>query len=115
MAGSLKVTGIAENQRALKDAGKVNTEKAGTEAARNLLPRVKGETRVETGALAGGWEAEKSAFVNNVEYAAFQEFGTVYVEPMNAVAKTVEKNEEVITDAFGKEVDNASRKAGLGR
>lgn len=109
------VSGVTENARALERAGDVDVEKAGTEAARNLLPYIEDETRSETGRMRAGWEAENSAFINTVEYSPFQEFGTFAVSPTNAIRKSVDRHEREITEAYEKEVDRAADKAGFGR
>lgn len=109
------VTGIKENIHALDKAGDVDTETAGTEAARSLLPFIESETRTETGRMRGGWDARDSAFINTVEYSPFQEFGTVNIYPTNAIQHAMEKNEDRVIKAYEKEVDRATSKAGFGR
>lgn len=113
--GDVEVEGIPQNQRALKESGDVDVEKAGTEAARNLIPYLQAETRTgETGRLRGGWEAEQSSFINEVDYAGYQEFGTSSVDPMGAIAATMGRHSDVVTEAFEKETERAADKAGLG-
>lgn len=110
----IEVTGVKENAKALTKASELNTVKAGTDAARDLLPFIKAETRQESGVLKGGWYVEDSAFLNMVEYAPFQEFGTVYIDPTDAIRKTIDKHEEVLTGVFEKEQERAAKQAGFG-
>lgn len=113
MTQKLSVLNVAENQRALKKAGELDTKRAGTEAAKALLPFVKDATRSETGALRSGWIADEG-FVNEVSYAGYQEYGTMFVEPMNAIGSALEAHDDLLTEAFEKEQERAADKAGFG-
>lgn len=113
--GDVTVDNIPANQRALKQAGELDTVRAGTEAARDMLPFIEAETRVgETGRLRAAWRADDSAFINETDYAAYQEFGTVSIEPMGAIQKAVDRREETLRRPFEKESERAADKAGLG-
>lgn len=101
--------------RALNKAGDIDTKRAATDAARDLLPYVKANTREDTGRLKSGWRVDDGAFINDVEYAPFQEFGTVSVDPTYATFKAFEEHEEVAVKAFEKEQERAAKQAGFGR
>jgi nitroreductase len=108
----VEVTGVAENSKALKAAGDVNTEEAGHQAALALTPYLQAATRTDTGELRSGWQAVKDSFVNEVDYAAYQEYGTVWVTGTHAIDTAVSGHEEAITKAFEKATDDATHKAG---
>ena len=102
-----KVEGTSEVQSALNRVANFDVEKAGTDAARALLPDVRRFTRYSTGYLASGWDAESSQFINDVDYAVYQEFGTVVIDPTNAVQSSWDLNESAVIAAFEAEIDRA--------
>lgn len=109
------VTGIVENQRALKRAGELDVVRAATEAAQNLIPYIQARTRSgDTGRLRSGWMADNGNIINEVEYAGYEEYGTVYISPMDAIGYALEQHEDLVTKAFEKESEHAADKAGLG-
>jgi hypothetical protein len=109
------VTGVEANQKALKRAGEVNVGEAEHQAAVSLIPFIERGTRVESGVMRGGWEAERDAFINNVDYAGYQESGTMFVEPTHAIGKALASHGEEFLKPFDKETDDAARKAGFDR
>lgn len=113
--GDVTVSGIPENQRALRAVGDVDTEKAGQQSVEALLPYVERETRVNTGILRSAWNAQQNAFVNETSYAGYQEYGTQFVDPTHAIGKSLTEHGDLVEKAFETEVDNASRKAGFSR
>jgi|SRR5215831_20889498 len=111
--GDVEVINDDVNARALVKAGNVNVERAGHEAAQSLIPYIQSDTRSATGVMRAGWNAEENAFVNSVDYASYQEFGTQYVEKTDAIRRAVDSHEDKLKQAFDTEVDNARKKAGL--
>ena len=111
---SVSVEGVPQVNAALRRVGDYDKEKASDKAGRGLLPYVKGGTRTKTGALRDSWDVKQGAFINEQFYATFQEFGTVHIEPMNAIGKAAESHERELIDAFDREIQDAANKAGLG-
>ena len=113
MEGGIKVTGQAEVISAINKVRDFDVKAGATRAAAALVPAVAAGTRVYSGTLAAGWRAENGAFVNTVPYAVVQEFGSIYVEPTNAIQHAWDAGFQVITDAFAAEIESAAAEAGF--
>lgn len=105
-----KVEGASEVQSAFNTVANFDLEKAGTDAARALLPDVRRFTRYASGYLSSGWDAEESQFINDVDYAVYQEFGTVTIDPTNAIQDSWDMNEDKVVEAYEREIDRAIAK-----
>lgn len=111
----VSIHNVAENSAALRNAGKVNVVEGGHQAAIALLPYLQQETRVLSGTMRGGWMVDQDSFLNNIDYSPYQEYGTVWVAPTNAIRTAVDGHPELITEAFEKVTDDAASKAGFSR
>jgi len=108
----VEVTGVQENLHALAAADDINLVEGGHQAALALIPYLQSETRIATGRLRGGWQAQDDAFVNEIDYAGYQEYGTVWVTGTHAIDAAVSSHEGEITEAFERVTDDAIHKAG---
>jgi hypothetical protein len=111
--GAIVVTGIPEVTDALERVGNMSFEKAEHEAGKALLGDIRSKTRFATGAMQGGWNLDGGSFVNSVDYASKQEFGTQFVDPTFAVFRSWDEKQDAIEKAFAKEIDNAASQAGF--
>lgn len=109
------VTGVPENQRALAKAGEIDLEKANEQAASDLIPFIRRETPVDTGTMQGSWDTDKGAFINEVDYAGYVEYGTMFTFGAHAIQKAIDEHEDELLKPFDKETDRAARKAGFDR
>jgi len=110
---TMVVTGIPETVDALNKVANMDMQKAETEAGRAILPTVKANTRHATGALQSSWAVEGGAFINTQDYAPFQEFGTVFVDPTFAVARAWDEKQSAVEQAFAKEIERVASQAGF--
>lgn len=112
------VRGVPEVKASLHAAGAGFDEaKASQDAAEAILPEVKRRTRVQSGASQQSWRVEGmpdgAAFINEMEYAAYQEFGTEDIDPTYAVFHAWTDNEDDVLKAFAKEVKASGKDAGF--
>jgi hypothetical protein len=107
------VTGIPETVAAFDRLAAIDYEKVETEAGKSVLSAVKGKTRHDTGSLQGAWSVEGGAFINNEEYASYQEFGTRFVSPTFAVFHAWDEKQSEVEKAFEKEITSVAAKAGF--
>jgi hypothetical protein len=108
-----EVSGISETVAAFDAVANFDVEKAENEAGQAILEDVKSRTRSSTGRLAGGYEVKDGKFINEVEYAGFQEFGTQWIEPTRAISAAWESSKDKVEGIFEKGIEDAGRKAGL--
>lgn len=115
MADKLRadVSGIAETNRALEKVGDFDIERAENEAGKAVLGKIRANTRRRTGSLASGWQVDNGTFINTVEYAPYQEFGTESVSPTFAIFRAWESEEASVVKAFEKEIESAASRAGF--
>lgn len=109
----IKVTGQAEVNAALHAVADFDVAAAEGGAVNALLPSVKAGTRRRYGILAAAWIEQQSAFVNSMPYAVVQEFGSIYVEPTNAIQQSWDSGQDAVINAFIKEIDSAAAQAGF--
>ena len=107
------VTGVPETVDALEVVQGFDVIAANRRAGEAILDTVKRNSRVSSGNLQSAWGMEEGSFVNNASYSPYQEFGTVYVTPTNALGKAWESEESDIEAAYEKELNDAIRKAGF--
>lgn len=99
---------------ALNKVGAFDVEAAEQNAASALVGQVASRTnRSNTGQMKAGWRAENGAFMNSAPYTNIQEFGSIWVEPMNAISRTWETVGSIAVNEFEKEVDRAATEAGF--
>lgn len=111
---SIDLRGEQEVINALNKVGAFDVEAAEQNAASALVGQVASRTnRTQTGAMKAGWTAQDGAFVNTVPYTVFQEFGTIWVEPMGAISRTWETVGSIAVNEFEKEVERAATQAGF--
>lgn len=116
---SLKVEGAPEVVRAFnkvddKIADMSTAHRAEAEA---LLSDVQTATRQDTGELASAWRtdgiATEAQFLNDVEYANIQEFGSEFVEPTLAVQQAFEANTERTEAVYADALRDIGESAGF--
>jgi Bacteriophage HK97-gp10, putative tail-component len=107
------VTGIPETVASFDKLAAMDYSKAEGEAGRSVLSTVKALTRSDTGHLQSAWNVEGGAFVNEEDYATYQEFGTRYVPPAFAVFRAWDAKQAQVEKAFEKEIENVARQAGF--
>ena len=107
------VEGTAEVNSAIKAVAGFDQIKAANRAIEAIIPYVKAGSRMLTGTMAGAWMARDAAFYNQVEYAPYQEFGTVYVEPTHAIQAAWDGHSAEVTEAYSEEIDSAISEAGF--
>jgi hypothetical protein len=108
-----RVEGISASTKALDAVGAFNIDEAANNAAGAILETLRGNSRVATGAMAGGWNVDGPGFMNSVPWVSYQEFGTVFVTPQNALQRTWAQEAETVQDEFAKVIVDAGTKAGL--
>jgi hypothetical protein len=99
----------------LVKAGKIDLDEAEHQAGLNLIPYIQRGTHVDTGEMRAGWEVRKDAFINDVPYAGYAEYGTSFMRGADAIRKAVDSHEDLLLKPFEKETDDARKKAGFGR
>lgn len=117
-AQRFRVEGTEEVVEAFHSVKRDFSPAEAAEAAGNaLLPDVKRNTRVKTGALQAAWRVDRNdtgaEFINTVWYATIQEYGTDLIEPTHAVQRAWDENEQAILEAFTDEVERAGQSAGF--
>jgi len=107
------VTGIPEVVSGFEQLAKLDYTKAEDRAGKAVLGTVKANTRHDTGRLQGAWSVDGGAFINNEDYASYQEFGTRYVPGAFAVRRAWDEKQSDIEKAFAEEIENAASQAGF--
>lgn len=118
MSGPLRIEGVPEAQRAFASVAKQATPEAlSVAAAEAIIPDVAGFSRRDSGAMAEGWEivgdGDVAYFMNSQDYWTYQEFGTESIEPMRAIPRAWDANEEAVLAATGEVVIEAGKDAGF--
>jgi len=110
---SVTVTGQQETTRALRQVKRFDEDEAAENAASALLPYIRDLTRKDSGRMAKGWKATDEAFINEVPYAVFQEFGTVWIEPTLALQEVWDTEGDKVAREYEKEIEHEARRAGF--
>jgi hypothetical protein len=106
-------TGIPETVAAFDRFADMDLEKAEDKAAKAILPTVKANTRHDTGSMQGAWNVEGGKFVNEQDYASYQEFGTRFVPAAFAVQRAWDEKQSEVEKAFTEVIEHAASQAGL--
>lgn len=110
---SVVVTGIPETVAGFEKLADLDYTKAEQRAGKAVLGKVKGNTRHDSGSMQGAWNVEGGAFINTVDYASYQEFGTRYVPGSFAVQRAWDESQSEIEQAFTEEIEHAASQAGF--
>jgi hypothetical protein len=69
---------------------------AGAEAAQEIAEGAAGRSRVDTGAMAAGWRAERLEFGNPIPWTRFNESGTRFITAQPMLGPAVEAEVSVL-------------------
>lgn len=107
------VTGQKENAKAIERVADFDAVAAAENTAKELIPDIKANSRRDSGAMAASWIASGEYIENSVPYTGYQEYGTAFITPMNAIGQAIDKHPEKITREFEAEIGRAADKAGF--
>lgn len=110
---SVRITGQAEVIAGFNKVEEFDKVEAARMSGDALLPFIRAGSRVFTGAMVGSFMMEGEYIVNEQEYAVIQEYGSIFVEPTNAIARAAEMHDDILLSGYEDRIDDAIDDAGF--